>query len=159
MSAPFLLTLRRKHTQRVCVMRRTGFRSISQALLENGDVDEETTGALIQAARATDSSCSLTFHRAFDLCSADLIASLETLIRCAVEGEGRGARDEGVTGRCSSVNIRKYQCARYNQDHLWILFPPPPIAVPLGMIVPRKPNSTNKRTTQSPTYRGEYNDL
>lgn len=52
-----------------------------QALLESGDIDEETTTTLVAAANR---SCSVTFHRAFDCCTTEPVAALETLIRCVM---------------------------------------------------------------------------
>lgn len=51
---------------------------IDQALLENGQIDEETTAALVAVARPY---CGVTFHRAFDCCTTEPVAALETLIR------------------------------------------------------------------------------
>lgn len=56
---------------------------MSKALREDGSIDEETTAALLReaAVAAEPGSCDVTFHRAFDHCTTEISAALETLIR------------------------------------------------------------------------------
>ncbi|CAN0328005.1 unnamed protein product [Ectocarpus sp. 12 AP-2014] len=51
------------------------------ALLEDGNIDLETTERLVQVAKAAaKAACSITFHRAFDCCTTDEVAAMESLL-------------------------------------------------------------------------------
>ncbi|CAM9916559.1 unnamed protein product [Ectocarpus sp. 12 AP-2014] len=67
------------------------------ALLEDGNIDLETTERLVQVAKAAaKAACSITFHRAFDCCTTDEVAAMESLVRLGVDRVLTSGRHESA---------------------------------------------------------------